>query len=55
MRALRMFQRATVINLCIAEAFLFYRFEWLGLGALVLNLVILAGLRFAIDHEPGQR
>ncbi len=53
MHAMRMFMRATVINLCITQAFLFYRVEWLGLGALVLNLVILAGLRFAMDHEPG--
>lgn len=55
MRALRMFLRATVVTLCITQAFLFYRVEWLGLGALVLNLLILAGLRFAIDHEPAQR
>ncbi|MFN2371803.1 MAG: hypothetical protein ABR506_11720 [Candidatus Krumholzibacteriia bacterium] len=52
--ALRMFLRATVVTLCITQAFLFYRVEWLGLGALALNLMILAGLRFALDHDPAR-
>jgi len=51
LHALRMFMRATVVTLCLTQAFLFYRVEWLGLGALAVNLVVLAGLRFAIDHE----
>lgn len=51
LHALRMFLRSTVVTLCLTQAFLFYRVEWLGLGALAVNLVVLAGLRFAIDHE----
>jgi hypothetical protein len=49
--ALRLFLRATVVTLCLTQAFLFYRVEWMGLGALAINLMVLAGLRFAIDHE----
>jgi len=51
LRALRMFQHATVVTLCLTQVFLFYRVEWLGLGALAVNLMVLFGLRFAITHE----
>lgn len=51
LQALRLFQRATVITLCLTQAFVFYRVEWLGLGALAVNLLVLVGLRFAIDDE----
>ena len=51
MTALRMFQHATVVTLCLTQVFLFYRVEWWGLGTLAVNLMVLFGLRFSIDHE----
>ncbi len=54
LRALRSFQRATVTTLCVTQAFVFYRVEWFGLGELAVNLMILAGLRFAIARERGR-
>jgi len=51
LRALRMFQRATVVTLCLTQVFVFYRVEWLGLVELTGNLLIFAGLRFAIGRE----
>jgi len=51
LRALRQFQRATVITLCLTQVFVFYRVEWLGLVELTGNLMIYAGLRLAIGRE----
>lgn len=51
LRALRMFQRATVVTLCLTQVFVFYRVEWLGLAELTGNLLIFAALRFAIGRE----
>lgn len=49
--ALRHFHRSVLVSLGLTQVFVFYRVEWLGLGELVLNLLILAALRFAIARE----
>ncbi len=49
--ALHMFQRSIVVSLCWTQVFIFYRVEWFGLGELVFNLLVYAGLRFAIERE----
>ncbi len=55
LRALRMFQRATQVTIFLTMVFVFYRVEWWGLAELAFNLLLLAGLRFAIDHEERLR
>jgi hypothetical protein len=49
--ALRRFRQSVVVTLCVTQVFVFYRVEWLGIGELVFNLLILAGLQFAIARE----
>ncbi|MBU2502257.1 hypothetical protein KJ682_13075 [bacterium] len=49
--ALRSFQASVIASLCLNQVFVFYRVEWLGIGELAFNLLVLAGLRFAIGRE----
>ncbi|MBD3236268.1 MAG: hypothetical protein GF330_06175 [Candidatus Eisenbacteria bacterium] len=55
LRALRMFQRSILVALFLTQVFIFYRVEWLGLGELLFNLLVLWALRSMIAHERAMR
>jgi len=55
LRALSMFQRSILVALFLTQVFVFYRVEWLGLGELLFNLLVLWALRFMIVRERATR
>ncbi|MFO7652575.1 MAG: hypothetical protein R6X25_02020 [Candidatus Krumholzibacteriia bacterium] len=55
LRALRMFQRAVLVNVFLTQVFVFYRVEWAGLVGLAFNLLLFFALRFAVEREQRWR
>ncbi|MDA0988901.1 MAG: hypothetical protein O2783_07240 [Chloroflexi bacterium] len=54
LNAYRMFQRAVLISILLTQVYAFYNQEFVALGALMLNLLILGVVRYLISVEEEQ-
>jgi hypothetical protein len=52
--AFRMFHRAILISVLLTQIFTFYEYQFYALIGLFLNLVILFGVRYMINHEQSK-
>ena len=55
LRAYEQFRRATLVNLCLTEFFMFSRMQLGALPGLFFNIAVLAGLNYAIKLETREQ
>jgi phosphatidylserine synthase len=52
--AFRWFRRALLISILVTQVFTFYQYQFVALGALAVNLLLFAAIRYMISEEEAE-